>query len=360
MTNLNNQNVPDTFVQKLKKVGQLLRLTNTESQAMRERLSAYADLHAVNAGAPAARRTPGTRSVRSPYFVFFTSRAFVASALILILILGSGASVTYAAGNSLPGQTLYPIKVDVDEPVQGAVIAATEGTEGTAEWQNTLAERRITEAATLAAEGKLASSTEQYLQNQAELHVAQSEDDSAQLAAAGNTNAADDVRTDLAARLAAHAQLLTLIDTRLAADGNATTTTQIATLLNSVNQDQGKVLFGRESGEGEAGITSSSSSQTNSTSADVTLGEATTSRDFRSREQGFFNRDKHILSLLPSTTTSTSPSSFKKHHSGEWYESSSVTASSTDPSDTTITATTTSDFPASSTPESTTSIQINL
>jgi hypothetical protein len=340
MNNENNtNNLPEKFTQNLSTLKQSLRLSPDESRMMRESLSAYADVHSASS----------VRSKPSPYissFSFFYSRSFVASLLIFILILGTGTSVTYAAGNALPGQTLYPVKVDVAEPIEGAVIAATSGTTGSATWQNTLAERRITEATTLAAENDLSTSTQAYLENQTEIHVAQSDDDSAKLAAAGDISDANEVRSDLQARLAAHAELLAIIEPRLAALGDASTTSQVALLLNNVTEAQAAILFKPDSGEATttsttvATVSTSAASETAATTTVTVVAIADTGPTpaFRRQEARFFAANAHILSLLPATTTaSTSLSQNGKKGLG--------TATTTTTSSTTVmvTATTTTE-----------------
>src|SRR5438105_2432135 len=64
---------------------------------------------------------PAPGAVRSPYvmpspFFFRMSGAF---ALVLIVLFGGTA---YAAEGSLPGDALYPIKIHVTEPLQGAFV----------------------------------------------------------------------------------------------------------------------------------------------------------------------------------------------------------------------------------------------
>ncbi len=252
-----SDSLPKKFIQKLDTLKQSVSLSCNETQAMRERLVAYADMHVV----------PPRTNIASA-FVFsyksFYSRAFVAGLLIFILIITAATSVTYAAGNVLPGQPLYPIKVNVAEPIEGAVIAATGNTSELATWQNTLAERRIAEATTLASENMLATSTQAYLESQAEIHIARSEAYGAKLAAAGDVNEADAIRTDLEARLATHAKLLARIAPRLVAAGDATSTSQVATLLNDIRQTQGAISSGQD---GEVSSVSSSSPVTASSTA---------------------------------------------------------------------------------------------
>jgi hypothetical protein len=99
------------------------------------------------------------RSMPSPYQRLFVALRRPAFALVaLVLMLGAaGGGVAYAAEGSLPGDALYSVKVALVEPVQTALIFSPSAKAG---WQMTLAERRINEAATLANQGRLSTSTE--------------------------------------------------------------------------------------------------------------------------------------------------------------------------------------------------------
>lgn len=109
-----------------------LRLTAEEKQAMRSRLLAAL-------GEPVA----------SPYQRFFAPRAF-AYAFMSLLVVGS--STVYAAQGSLPGTLLYPIKVGVTERMESALAVTPEAQFAV---NVKLAERRIKEVETLAAQGTL-------------------------------------------------------------------------------------------------------------------------------------------------------------------------------------------------------------
>ncbi len=71
-------------------------------------------------------------------------------ALIIALILGGG--VTFAAEQSLPGEALYPVKINVNEQVR-SLLAVSDDAE--ARLQANLAERRLEEAEKLAVDGRL-------------------------------------------------------------------------------------------------------------------------------------------------------------------------------------------------------------
>jgi hypothetical protein len=302
-------------LQKWTTLKQTVRLSSAQKQAMHSTLSEYANLHSVTSSA-----IQTGSFTRLSFTTIIFSRAFVAGVLILMLVVGSGVGVTYAAGNSLPGQPLYAVKVDVAEPIQGALITSATGK---ADWQNELAERRLSEATTLAAQNDLASSTQTYLAEQASLHIAQSQQDSSMLAESGNTDAALAVRSDLEARLSAHSQLLALLDARLSANGDATTTSEVAQLLESVSQARVAVSLSREASEAAlaSGETSQSTGTTSpiairtsvSTTASTTPGDRAgiafvtaqnTAR--RTEELNLFIQSATQLGLLPEASTTAS------------------------------------------------------
>ncbi len=138
---------------------------HTEAENVRltsaERSRIYRALHAE------MEKTAPT-IVPSPFFPtnFFFSRAMVAVALILVL--GTG-TATYAAEASLPGDLLYPVKVNVSEPITG-VFAFTPSAK--AEWHARVAEARLAEAETLTERGTLTEDTSVALSNDFNAHAA--------------------------------------------------------------------------------------------------------------------------------------------------------------------------------------------
>jgi len=105
-------------------------------------------------------------SVSLSYSWFSFAHRPMAAALVLVLVFGSG--VSYAAENALPGDALYPVKTYINEP---AKVALATNAEAKAEVQIELAERRIEEAAFLAAEGRLDEETEDNLAVAFESHA---------------------------------------------------------------------------------------------------------------------------------------------------------------------------------------------
>jgi len=85
----------------------------------------------------------------------------LAAALVLFLCVGVGTS--YAAEGALPGDVLYPVKIHVNESVQGALAVSNEAK---AQWNVTRASRRLAEAETLAQEGKLTPAAQSDIESQ--------------------------------------------------------------------------------------------------------------------------------------------------------------------------------------------------
>jgi hypothetical protein len=124
-------------------------LTESERISMRNNVVSFMEAHPVRQ--PLAIRI---RETAITYIQYFNSGAMrpVSFAFALVLVVGVGTS--YAAEGALPGDPLYAVKVHFTEKVQGAfAISTTEKVE----WNAELLERRLTEAETLAAEGKLTS-----------------------------------------------------------------------------------------------------------------------------------------------------------------------------------------------------------
>lgn len=140
-------------------------------------------------------------------FVLMRRPALAGVMTVAVFALTSG-GVAYAAEGALPGDTLYPVKVAVTEPLRTA-LAGTPGAK--AEWQIALAERRINEAATLAKEERLPEETETALATQAAAHI----DVAAQTIALQTGVDEEDARVSsnrFATRLIAYGQVLSELD----------------------------------------------------------------------------------------------------------------------------------------------------
>ncbi|MHB8660575.1 MAG: DUF5667 domain-containing protein [Minisyncoccota bacterium] len=138
----------NNFEKIMEKAGAHITLTETERERMRFVLREYATLKPVQRPALAPRI--------DAWFAYLRRPVNVAIATVLILTLSSG-GIAFAAERTLPGDVLYPVKVSVIEPLRIALAASPEAK---ASLQMAFAQRRIDEAAELASEGKLSTTTE--------------------------------------------------------------------------------------------------------------------------------------------------------------------------------------------------------
>lgn len=88
--------------------------------------------------------------------------------IVIILLFGLIGGTSAFAEKSLPGDLLYWVKININEPAAG-VFAFTK--EEKTEWQEHLVERRLEEKAKLMQENKLDNNTEVDLEDKIEKHV---------------------------------------------------------------------------------------------------------------------------------------------------------------------------------------------
>ena len=165
--------------------------------------------------------------VKSPWVDFsfmamFQNNRLVYYIIIPLIVILSGGGVVFAATDSLPNSILYPIKVNVLEPVEGMLATSPKLK---AKYESNLAKKRLVEAETLASLGKLDISTENKLNVLIENHTKAL--NSALDKVKGSVNGkddADEISTNFRAEMNAHAKILDIIT------GNEDT--------SNVNQDE--------------------------------------------------------------------------------------------------------------------------
>lgn len=147
-----------------------------------------------------------TYSVSVSYSFFSFAHHPIAAALVLVMIFGSG--VSYAAEGALPGDALYAIKTAINEPTR---LALATNAEAKAEIQIEYAERRIEEAAALAAEGRLDDSTQEELAIAFESHAVAAAEHMTE-AEADDSSASIALASRFETRLLAHENVLAEVE----------------------------------------------------------------------------------------------------------------------------------------------------
>lgn len=151
-----------TPLTKIQDVTKELKLSDFERGELRNRLLSYIEYHPVTA-------TSRTYSIFSSFLRALIHHPYaVAGPIAMTILTVSLGTVSYIAEYSNPGDTLYAIKVGVNEPVLSKF--ATSPYEKV-EFETKLLERRIAEAKLLADSGKLTKEKEKVIAEGIEKHT---------------------------------------------------------------------------------------------------------------------------------------------------------------------------------------------
>ncbi|MBI2506529.1 MAG: hypothetical protein HYW00_00060 [Candidatus Colwellbacteria bacterium] len=175
-------------------------LSSEEKQKMRENLLLFIEKHPVREKfdtRPQLQKRSGLFQLKlRPMPVF---------AVITAIVLVGGGGTSLAAESALPGDFLYTVKVNVNEEVRGKLAVSDEAK---ARVEASLAERRLEEAAELAAKGRLTAKAQTEIESRFKAHVDKFENRADKLAAKGKADTAAEISSNLAASLKAHVQIL--------------------------------------------------------------------------------------------------------------------------------------------------------
>lgn len=115
---------------------------------------------------------------------------YTAIGLGLVAVFGVGV----AANTALPGDVLYPVKVNVNEELRSSAMISTEAQ---AKWDAERVRRRVQEMVTLSAEGKLDAEAKAEAEAEYEKCARHAKERAAELRAEGDTEAALEIETEL-------------------------------------------------------------------------------------------------------------------------------------------------------------------
>ena len=162
----------------------------------------------------------------SPYinrFMFWTreKKYLVPTALGIVLLLGVGASAL--AGNTLPGDVLYPIKINVNEKLE-SMLATTP--KAVAQVGITQAVRRLTEAEALQSKGELSTSTAIEINNSFNNDITLINKQISKLESRGATSSAVEIKNQFQSRFDKYSQIYLHIYEKGNVHGDESTTTE--------------------------------------------------------------------------------------------------------------------------------------
>lgn len=182
------------FFSQLKIEAQKIRLTESERRDMRRVLE--------HAFAPHDDVKSPVQVTPSP-LLFISGRFMMPYAFVLMLAVVGG-STAYAAEAAIPGDILYPIKLNVNEKI---AIALSASYKAKAEIHSKFAERRMREAETLVERSALTKEAKAELERRLETHAAEV-DAAVELVELEDPIAAAEISARLESTFSAHGALI--------------------------------------------------------------------------------------------------------------------------------------------------------
>lgn len=157
-----------------------------------------------------------SKSIQSPWFFesfsFLIKRRNLAYYIVIPLVfIISGGGVVFASQDSLPSSILYPIKVKIVEPIEGAISFSGEAK---AKHESNLAKKRLIEAETLAKNGKLTAKNENKINNLLTIHTESLNKALDKVNEEDSSDIAEEIIINFRAEMNAHAKVLEMITTK--------------------------------------------------------------------------------------------------------------------------------------------------
>lgn len=150
--------------------------------------------------------TAYTKPIRSPFLRHahtYILRPMQAIAMVLVVLVSSGAGLSYAASEALPGDSLYGFKVNVNEEFK----TITMDPNARAQYEVSRAAKRLEETAQLAITGRLDKNAEMIVREQLQKHTEKAQE-SAKKASANDPEATIAITSSLENELSARGKVL--------------------------------------------------------------------------------------------------------------------------------------------------------
>ncbi len=180
-----------------------LVLDDAKKSVVKNNLQAYMKMHPVREVETSRLKLQNRGNI-----LFFNPQHMYAKIATLLILL-SGSGTVFAAENTVPGDSLYPVKVHINESVRGALAV---GTEAKANWEAQIAERRLDEASKLAVQGKLSAELGTKLETKFTEQTQKIKDRIAKLQEAGKDDSASELSTRLQSALQIHSEILDTVN----------------------------------------------------------------------------------------------------------------------------------------------------
>jgi hypothetical protein len=153
------------FTQQLKKKADSVILSVSEKNELRERVISYMEYHPLSAEMKMnAQKSVTSESFSGRVLNFNGWKALQFSGLAALVLM---VSVSYVAEKAVPGDTLYAVKVSINEEVRGTLARSSYEK---VVWETERLNRRIAEARLLADEGRLTEEVEVQVASAVKVH----------------------------------------------------------------------------------------------------------------------------------------------------------------------------------------------
>ncbi|MES3005487.1 MAG: DUF5667 domain-containing protein [Patescibacteria group bacterium] len=213
----------DNLIEQLKAI----KLTSVEKSDILART--FSVIEGIEAVTTPVKTTQQFSFSSVTWSLYINNRKFVPSLVIVALLFVTGGA-SLAAEGSLPGDSLYSVKINVNEEVRG-LTAVTPESKARVAVEAT--ERRLQEAATLSARGQLNDQTKSIVQSEFKKHATQVQSRVASLVSENNLTAAQEVAVNYESSLRAHEIILE----KISSDQVDDSTQHLSSLIDTVKTE---------------------------------------------------------------------------------------------------------------------------
>jgi hypothetical protein len=181
-------------------------------------------------------RILGPSSIPSPYSFFLTvmehrQKILVASFMFAFLLTSGGTS--FAATGALPGEALYPIKININEGIQ-SLVAVSPNAKAKIEVRHT--QNRLVEAEVLYKKGKLDEKTKAIIETKLEEHSEALKVNIETLVSENATATVKKVISELKTSIEEHEAVLTDLETSTEIDAVITKANEVKTEMEDIGK----------------------------------------------------------------------------------------------------------------------------
>lgn len=205
------------YLEKMKDI----RLSDSSRTRIEQGLLEYARFHPVEEGVRVGEdgrfigQVPPSTSLIKRILNF---KLQPMTALVLMIALAVGGGTTYAAEGSVPGDLLYPVKLEVNESIKSGVALSNRSE---AALQARLAEERLKEAEILAAEGRLTVEAANELSARVKNHYEEAEARNQAAEANGDYESSATTRASLEGTFRTYADVLNQLNVSVSGNNGA-------------------------------------------------------------------------------------------------------------------------------------------